>query len=212
MTRLWLIRHGPTHARVILGRTDLPADLSDLVSLDALRAALPAAPIVSSDLKRAVATADALQGARPRLPHEPALREFDFGEWDGRAHNAIDGPELRSFFDDPGAQRAPGGESWNDVSARVAAALDRLAGGLSGQFAGPPDLIVVAHMGTILTMWARATGLRPLDALAQTVPPLSLTRIDMEPGGMVARTAGRMPADPALQGRAAGCQIKNASD
>ncbi len=191
MTRLWLLRHGPTHAKVMLGHTDLPADLSDTVALDALRDALPFAPVVSSDLWRAVATADAIQDARPRLAHAPALREFDFGEWDGCAYEAIDGPDVRAFFDDPGARRAPGGESWDDVTARVGAALDVLADG--------PDLIVVAHMGVILTMWARATGLRPYDALAQTIAPLSLTRIDLRDGVMAAVSANSAPRELPLR-------------
>jgi len=29
MTTLWLVRHGPTHAKAMIGWTDLPADLSD---------------------------------------------------------------------------------------------------------------------------------------------------------------------------------------
>ena len=28
MTRFWLVRHGPTHAKTMVGWTDLPADLS----------------------------------------------------------------------------------------------------------------------------------------------------------------------------------------
>ena len=187
MTRLWLIRHGPTHAKVMLGHTDLPADLSDGVALSKLEAALPKAPVVSSDLIRAMTTADAITGTRPRLPHEPALREFDFGEWDGRAFDEIDGPEVRAFFDDPGARRAPGGESWDDVSLRVGSALERLA--------GPPDLIVVAHMGTILTQWARAAGLRPFDALTQKIAPLSLTRIDLRADGPVAVSVNARPGE-----------------
>lgn len=187
MTRFWLIRHGPTHARVMLGRTDLPADLTDVAALRQLDAALPDAPVVSSDLSRAAATADAIRGGRPRLLHDPDLREFDFGDWDGRRYDEIDGPEVRAFFDDPGARRAPGGESWNDVSARVGAALDRLA--------GPPDLIVVAHMGTILTQWSRAAKLSPHDALAQKIAPLSLTRIDLGVDCMIAVAANVMPGD-----------------
>lgn len=182
MTRLWLVRHGPTHAKVLLGRTDLPADLSDRPALGRLADALPAAPIVSSDLRRAVETADAIQGDRPRLPHEAALRELDFGDWDGRATDDIDDPALRTFFEAPGRTCAPGGESWNDVAARVGTALDRLV-------EGHADLVVVAHMGTILTQWARATGLTPYDALAQEVAPLSLTRIDLAAGMAVARSA-----------------------
>lgn len=185
MTRLWLIRHGPTHARTMVGWTDLPADLSDRAALARLSAALPEAPVVSSDLIRAVATADAVQGDRIRLPHEPALREFDYGDWDHRPFAQIDGPELRAFLDDPGDRRAPGGESWNDVAARVGTAFDRLATG--------PDLIVVAHMGVILTQWARATGQTPRDALAQRIGNLSLTRIHLTAAGPRAVSANRLP-------------------
>ncbi len=141
--------------------------------------------MVSSDLRRAAETADAIGGARERLPDERSLREFDFGEWDGRAAGAIDDPRLRTFFDAPGTIRAPGGESWDDVAARAGATLDRLA-------AGRADLIVVAHMGTILTQWARATGLAPYDALAQTIEPLSVTRIDLAGGAAVAVSANHV--------------------
>lgn len=185
MTRVWLVRHGPTHARVFVGRTDLPADLSDGARIDRLAAALPHAPIVSSDLLRARTTADALARGRPRLPDASGLREFDYGDWDGRAWDEIDDPDLRRFLETPGDLRAPGGESWNDLAARATATLERLAIG--------PDLIAVCHMGTILTQWARATGLPPARAVAQPVAPLSLTRIDLEPGGPVPVFADRHP-------------------
>lgn len=185
MTRLWLIRHGPTHARTMVGWTDLPADLSDTAALGRLEAILPQAPVISSDLVRAVDTATAIQGARSRLPHARSLREFNYGVWDNQPFDAIDSPELRTYFDAPGDQRAPGGESWNDVAARVTAALEDLATG--------PDLIVVAHMGVILTQWARATGKSPYDALAQKIDNLSLTRIDLTPDGPVAVSANHRP-------------------
>ncbi|MCK0168083.1 histidine phosphatase family protein [Jannaschia sp. S6380] len=185
MTRLWLIRHGPTHVRRMVGHSDPPADLTDIAAIGRLSAALPRAPVVSSDLIRATATADAIAGARPRLPHEVALREFDYGDWDDRPFDAIDGPELRAYFDDPGDRRAPNGESWNDVAERVDTVLARLATG--------PDLIVVAHMGVILTQWARATGLTPFRALAQKIDNLSLTRIDMWADGPAPVFANRIP-------------------
>ena len=72
MTRFFWVRHGPTHAKTMVGWSDLPADLSDHVALARLSDALPRdAVVVSSDLIRAVATADAIQGGRPRLPHDP---------------------------------------------------------------------------------------------------------------------------------------------
>jgi alpha-ribazole phosphatase len=33
MTRFWLVRHGPTHAKAMVGWSDLPADLSDTAAL-----------------------------------------------------------------------------------------------------------------------------------------------------------------------------------
>lgn len=185
MTRLWLIRHGPTHAKTMVGWTDLPADLSDRAALTRLERALPHSPVISSDLTRAIDTATAIQGPRPRLPHHADFREFNYGDWDNRPFDAIDSPELRSYFDAPGDQRAPGGESWNDVDARVRAALNTHATG--------PDLIVVAHMGVILTQWARATRQTPYKALAQKIDPLSLTRIDLTRDGPRAVFANHKP-------------------
>ena len=168
--RLWLVRHGPTHAKTLIGHTDRPADLSDRAALASLEAALPPALIVSSDLTRTIATADALQGDRPRLSHDPRLREFHYGAWEDRPFAAFDGPLSRAFFETPGDVRPPGGESWNDVAARVDAALS--------DHADRSDLIAVCHFGVILILYARAAGLAPKAALAQTVAPLSLTRLD----------------------------------
>ncbi len=38
MTRFWLVRHGPTHAKAMIGWTDLVADLSDVETLARLSA------------------------------------------------------------------------------------------------------------------------------------------------------------------------------
>lgn len=173
-TRLWLVRHGPTHAKALIGHTDLPADLSDSPALDRLAAALPDAPIVSSDLARTRATADALARGRPRLPDAPGLREFHYGDWENRPFDTFDGPLSRAFFETPGDVAPPGGESWNAVEARAVAALGRLTQG--------GDLIVVAHFGVILILWARIAGIAPAAALSQPIAPLSLTRLDW-PGG-----------------------------
>lgn len=185
MTRLWLVRHGPTHAKRMVGWTDLPADLSDTAALARLSAALPDAPVVSSDLVRAKATADAIQGHRPRLPHDPRLRELHYGDWEDQPFEAIDNPALRQYFDDPGDHRAPNGESWNDAARRVRQAIDELATG--------PDLIVVAHMGVILTLWAAARRVTPYRALAQRIDNLSLTGIALKGGTLHPGVANRLP-------------------
>ncbi|MEM8851545.1 MAG: histidine phosphatase family protein [Pseudomonadota bacterium] len=184
MKRLWFVRHGPTHARRMVGWTDLPADLSDVAKIARLAAALPNAPVVSSDLIRAVATADAIQEDRRRLPHSAELREFHYGDWEDRAIADLPEAETRPYFETPGDLRAPNGESWNDVAGRVEAALTRLP---------PGDVIVVCHFGVILTQWAKATGQMPAQALAQPIGNLSLTRIDWTASGPVPVFADRHP-------------------
>lgn len=177
MTRFWLVRHGPTHAKAMIGWTDLTADLTDTAALARLNAHLPPkAPVISSDLSRAIATADAL-GDRPRLPHDPALREIHFGQWETRTFAEIDTetPDLiRTFWEEPGDSRPPGGESWNELTARSWAALDRLQGQV-------PDLIVVAHFGPILAALQRAGGLTATQVFAHKIDNLSVTCLTLSP-------------------------------
>ncbi|MEL6913940.1 MAG: histidine phosphatase family protein [Pseudomonadota bacterium] len=172
---VWWVRHGPTHETVFTGWRDVPADLSDSAALARLAGYLPAeATIVSSDLSRARATADAIQGARRRLGDHPGLREIDFGAWDGMAFDAIAArwPDLsRRFWEEPGDIAAPDGESWNAAEARVSAAIDEIAAATGG------PLIVVAHFGAILTQLRRARGCTPYEVLAQKIDNLSVTHL-----------------------------------
>ena len=175
MTRFWLVRHGPTHAKTMIGWTDLPADLSDTAALQRLNDHLPQAPVISSDLSRAVATADALN--RPRLRHDPAFREIHFGQWEARSFSDVeaDNPALiRAFWDKPGQIRPPGGESWDDLTLRTWAALDRLHG-------TAPEIIVVTHFGPILAALQRAAGLTAPQAFAHKIDNLSVTCLTLAP-------------------------------
>lgn len=180
MTRFWLVRHGPTHAKAMIGWTDLPADLSDRAALRRLSAHLPTdAPVISSDLCRAIATADTLEHRR-RLPHDPALREIHFGQWETRAFAEIeieDPTLIRAFWETPGDIAPPGGESWNALATRTWAALDRLQG-------TAPDIIVVAHFGPILAALQRAAGLTASQAFAHRIDNLSVTSLTLDPAAV----------------------------
>lgn len=176
MTRLWLVRHGPTHAKAMVGWSDIPADLSDEPALKRLRAYLPDAPVVSSDLSRAVSTADAL-ARNERLPNDPALREINFGAWEMKSFaeaEADDPARIRAYWETPGDIAPPQGESWNTVRARVSGAIDRyLALGFS-------DLIVVAHFGAILTQVQRAKGIGGYAAFGHKIDNLSVTDLGFD--------------------------------
>lgn len=174
LRRLFLIRHGPTHQTVFTGHRDVPADLSDTAAVARMHDHLPYAPVVSSDLIRCVATADAIAGDRLRLPHDAQLREFDFGEWDGLGFDEVgtrDPVLSRAFWDDPGDVTPPGGESWNTVAARVSTAIDRHMTTHTG------DLIVVAHFGAILCHIGHVTGQSPKQIIAQKIDPLSVSEL-----------------------------------
>lgn len=176
MTRWFWIRHGPTHQKTFTGWRDVPADLSNTDQIARLNADLPRdAVVVSSDLIRAVATADCLSEGRNRQAHMQELREFDFGAWDGRHFSDVGStdPELsRAYWETPGDVAPPGGESWNDAARRIDGAVQNL----NARFAGR-NIIVVAHLGTILTRLQRAKGVAPVDVLGQNIEPLSVTEL-----------------------------------
>lgn len=176
MTRLHLVRHGPTHAKTMVGWSDIPADLSDHAALARLHAHLPRdALVISSDLSRAADTATAIQGTRRRLPHHPDLREIHFGIWEMRAFAEIEAedPELAfAYWDSPGDARPPNGESWNAVRVRVDTAID----GLIGMHTGA-DLVIVAHFGVILTQVQRALDLDAQQTFAHRIDNLSVTEL-----------------------------------
>jgi broad specificity phosphatase PhoE len=178
MTEIWWVRHGPTHRNDMVGWTDAPADLSDTEALARLAAYLPEVPVVSSDLMRAVATADAIQGDRPRLAHLPGLRELNFGAWEGRSAADLyeEDPEIMTaYWNDPASIRPPGGESFTDLADRVNRALTALA--------SHPRLIAVAHFGVILTQIHRARGGSVKDVLAERIENLSVTELRHGPAG-----------------------------
>jgi broad specificity phosphatase PhoE len=128
LTRVWLVRHGATTAPpgVAIGATD-PA-LSDegyeqAGRLAAELAGIPLTRVLSSDLRRALATADAI--ATPhRLVVEstPALREIDFGAWEGRSLGDLwseDPAAAKAWEDDIRSTPSTFGENLADLERRV---------------------------------------------------------------------------------------------
>jgi alpha-ribazole phosphatase len=172
MTRIWLVRHGPTHQKTMTGWRDVPADLSDTAALSRLADYLPQdAVIVSSDLMRAHDTAAAVTRRQTRLADDDAFRELHFGAWDGLHHTEVSArdPVLsRQFWEEPGDLTAPDGESWNALTTRVGTAIDDLIVQHSGH------IIVVAHMGVIMSQIPRAGGTAYL-AMGHQIAPLSVT-------------------------------------
>ena len=136
---LILVRHGATTAnlerpnRLQGQRIDLP--LSDegrrqAEAVARLLASHPLARVLSSPLKRAMETADAIAS-----PHEvpvesvAALIECDVGRWEGMSWEAIeheDPVRYRAFMSDPTHDGYAGGENFAQVHDRVAPVLGQL--------------------------------------------------------------------------------------
>lgn len=189
MTRLWLVRHGPTHAKSMVGWSDIPADLSDTAKMQRLRDYLPSAPAVSSDLVRATATADALT-PDIRLPHDPDLREINFGDWELKTFADIEAKDpktIRAYWETPGEVAPPNGESWNTVRRRVDAAIDAYLA------QGHKDLIIVAHFGVILTQVQRALDIDAYTAFSHRIENLSVTAIEHGSFGWNVRLINHIP-------------------
>lgn len=162
MTRLALLRHGPTEwnaARRLQGRADIPLSKPGREAVRSWRLPELASNFAwtASPLRRCVETAEIL---RERLPDpgplrlEPRLIEMDFGAWEGEtlialriAHGAA-----MSELEGRGLDFcAPGGESPRAVQDRLRPWLDEVA---EGQL----DTIAVTHKGVIRALYALTTG------------------------------------------------------
>lgn len=168
-TELVLIRHAPAKSGGrIYGRLDLDADCSDQTASAALRAHLPQpARILASPARRCLQT---LQTIWPdtKADTDAALWEQNLGDWEGRPARTLPdlGPLSRAEL---ARHRPPGGESFEDLAARVIPVISGLA-----ETQGP--VAVVAHAGTIRATLGWALGAIPA-ALAFEIAPWSCTRI-----------------------------------
>jgi alpha-ribazole phosphatase len=183
-TRWWWIRHAPVRVDEgrIYGQTDLPCDCSDARVFSSLAALLPQKAIwVTSHLGRTHQTAKAIlaagnfEGANEFQQHKD-FAEQHLGDWQGLdRRDFLMGrkQEPDSFWYASAEERAPNGESFVDLTARVGAAITRVNAAHHGS-----DIVAVAHGGTIRAAIAIALGLPPRGGFAFMIDNCSLTRLD----------------------------------
>lgn len=159
--RLTILRHAPSLAGGrMAGRRDVPADCSDLAGLARQAARIGGGGrIIASPALRCRQTAAGLGLITDRL--EPALWEQDLGAWEDLAPEAL--PDLGPLSMSALARHRPeGGESFDDMAARVIPVLQRLQ----------RDSVLIAHAGTVRAALSMVVG--PA-ALSFAVAPLSIT-------------------------------------
>lgn len=183
-TRWWWIRHAPVRVDEgrIYGQRDLPCDCGDASVFANLAALLPRKAVwVTSHLGRTRQTAEAILAAGDfEAPQEfiqdKELAEQHLGDWQGLDRRTfLMGRKQQpdSFWYAAADERAPNGESFVDLLARVGAAIKRLTQARQGS-----DIIAVVHGGTIRAAIAIALGLPPRGGFAFTIDNCSLTRLD----------------------------------
>jgi len=184
VTRWWWIRHAPVigHDGRIYGQDDHDCDCSDEAGFRALANSMPHDALwVTSHLKRTRRTAESIMAHLAQAPAqqpliEPSLAEQHFGAWQGMSNAELDAGRdgaWHRFWLAPAHEAPPGGESFVDVTARVAAAVERLSRAHAGR-----DIVAVAHGGTIRAALALALGLEPERALAFAIDNCALTCLD----------------------------------
>ena len=208
MPTLHYVRHGETDWNLegrIQGSADVPLSAAGHAQARELAASLAARPIgaiYTSDLRRAVETAEPL-ATRLDLPirRTPALRERDFGVNEGRiaAEVAAElGTEVGTRW--LGAdERHPGGESMREVYERVAAFLDELLED------SPPDEIVLVTSGGPIRVGTAHLAREPLETLVwRAVDNCSVTTVEVEPPAKPKLASGPSPEEVPDLGRRRG--------
>lgn len=171
--RLVMLRHGQTEWNAgsrMQGQLD--TDLTDLGRAQAVAAAEVLAKrqpllIVSSDLRRALETAEAL-GERTgvEVDVDTRLRETHLGDWQGLTHIDVDAmaPGARLAWRDDARCAPHGGESRVDVAARSLPLVTELVAAQPewGTSASDRPVVLVAHGGLIAALTGALLGI-PVD-------------------------------------------------
>ena len=161
------------HARPLIepgicyGQLDMPADAAHTLEVaQALALALPKGlRVAHSPLQRCAQLVQVLQGLRPDLASIQAdarLMEMHFGDWEGRAWNAIGNAAVQAWTDDFADYRVGGnGESVALFLRRVEAAwVEAQQAGLAKNRAG---VLWITHAGVIRAVDLLARGIRQPD-------------------------------------------------
>ena len=195
-TRLVLVRHGETAltaSRRYSGRGDVPLSDQGAAQAEAVATRLTTVAggdvvILSSPLRRCVATAEAISRALADAPVrvEPDLIECDFGEWEGLTFADVRErwpAELDAWLQST-AVAPPGGESFQAVSERTRAVVSRLLSDYAGQ-----TVIAVSHVSPIKLILRDALAAKDEFLHRLFLDAAGISIVDTYPdGGIAVRT------------------------
>nr|WP_207280918.1 histidine phosphatase family protein [Thiocystis violacea] len=132
--------------------------------------------VISSPSRRCLAFARELAETHAiALAECAALRERDFGDWEGLAPDQIPSQALQAFWDDPVGYAPPGAEPFPDFRARVLGAWGDLLRASEAQ------TLVVTHGGVIRVLLAEVLRMADEALLSLEVPHACLSRLRLYP-------------------------------
>lgn len=161
-TNLWLLRHPEPEATVrgtCYGSLDVALSSGGIEQAHEMAKTLgcqPIAAIYSSPRRRCTQAAAILAMGRKAETVE-ALRELDFGEFEGRTYDEIAAqyPDLyRQWMESPTETHFPGGECFREMCVRVLESAKLLRARHAGE-----SIAIVAHGGVNRIILADALGM-----------------------------------------------------
>ncbi len=158
---LYFLRHGQTsgnRAKRYLGRTDEPLTPEAVLQVQTL---MPPKidHLYTSPLLRCRQTAQLLYPTKPAKVI-PALRECDFGAWEGKTHLDLEhDPQYQAWLMSGGTLPFPEGESRETFHQRTVQALEEILAHAQDE----ETLFFSIHGGSIMSIMSHLTGRRADD-------------------------------------------------
>jgi len=151
MTRIILVRHGQTEWNRVerfRGRADVPLNETGLAQAEATgkRVASEWQPVAvyTSPLSRSVKTAESIAKHYDlKVQIHPGLADIDYGEWQGLSPEEARQrwpEEIDAWYNRPHLARIPGGETLDDLRARLMQTVNELATRHTGE-----TIVLVGH-------------------------------------------------------------------
>ncbi len=164
MAKFYLVRHGETEWNKVerfRGQADIPLNETGRIQAEAIGRRLAAEPIVavfSSPLGRASETAEAIAASKGiSVEFAEGLRDMNFGEWEGLTPDEVaakDRDLYARWLAAPQTVSIPGGESLDDVRARVMSFVDDLTARFNNQ-----GVALVSHRAVCRVLLCAVLGL-----------------------------------------------------
>jgi len=166
-SQLYLMRHGlPEGGKKLRGKTDDALSAEGMLQMQNSVSELDIDIVLASPLKRCATFAFAFsQSNNIQFISDERLVEIDFGDWDGKQYSELfehSNSATERYLSDPWNNTIPNGETLNDFSTRINAALNDILTKHKGK-----KILIVTHGGVIRQVIANVLNIKKPNASCQ---------------------------------------------